>query len=233
VTDGVRSGLGSIGRDSFWALLPAAEREALLRLGSRHQHPIGAVIVREGDRAGSVFVLLTGRAKVVSTSPRGNSAMLAVRGPGDIVGELSAVVGKRRVASVVTVDPVDVLRISGETFSRVLRERPAIMQAVLQVMSQRLHDDNSRRTLFADSTSARRLELLLAELVERHGIADGDGVQITLPFSQEDLAGSIDASREAVVRALRTLRDEGIVRTDRQRITVLRPDELKRRAESA
>lgn len=223
----------SVGRDSFWALLPPAEREALRQLGSEHHHPAGVTLLREGDPAGAVFVLFKGRVKVVSTSPRGNLTMLAVRGPGDILGELSAVADKVRVASVITVEPVDVLRIPGTAFSRMRREHPAIGEAVLRVMSHRFHEDNERRTVFADRPSARRLEMLLAEFAERHGVADGTGVRIALPLSQEDLARSIDASREAVVRALRALRDEGIVRTTRQRITVLRLDELKRRAESS
>lgn len=226
------AGPGPFGRGSFWALLARTEREALRRIGTLNHHPAGITVLREGDPAGSVLILLAGRVKVVATTPRGNPALLAIRGPGDILGELSAVVGKRRLASVVTVDPVDVLRLPGERFDRVMAQNPTIVQAVLRVMSHRLHDDNARRAVFADSTTAQRLEVLLADLAEQYGSADGSSVQITLPFSQEDLAGLIDASREAVVRALRTLRAKGIVRTDRQRITVLRPDELRLRAES-
>jgi CRP-like cAMP-binding protein len=229
VAESERADADRFERDSFWTLLAASERQTLRQAGSVHRHPAGTVVLREGDPPGPVLILLAGRVKVVANSPGGSTTVLAVRGPGDIVGELSAVAGRRRMASVVALDPVSVLQVSGERFERALRDRPPVAQAVLRVMSDRLHDDSARRAVFATSTAAQRLELLLAELSARHGAARGDGVQITLPFSQEDLAGSIGASREAVVRGLRTLRDLGIVRTSRQRIVILRPDELKRR----
>jgi CRP-like cAMP-binding protein len=232
VAESAREKAGRFEPCSFWVLLDEAGRQALRRSGTVYRRPAGAVVLREGDPAGAVLILLAGRVKVVAGSPGGGTAVLAVRGPGDILGELSAVAGKRRMASVVAIEPVGVLRLSAERFDLALLERPPITRAVLRVVSDRLYDDGARRAAYASGTTARRLELLLAELAARHGADAGGGVQITLPFSQEDLARSIGASREAVVRGLRTLRALGIVRTGRQRIIVLRPDELERRAEA-
>jgi CRP/FNR family transcriptional regulator, cyclic AMP receptor protein len=220
---------GGFGPSSFWGLLGEPERQMLRRVGALRRHPADAVILREGDPSGSVLVLLAGRAKVVADSADGSTTLLALRGPGDILGELSAVGGRRRVASVVALDPLVSLRLTGAQFDRILRENSAVAHAVLRVVSDRLHDESVRRVAFAASTAAQRLELLLAELSAQHGTMGTDGVQIALPFRQKDLADSIGASREAVVRGLKILRELGIVRTGRRQIIILQPDELRRR----
>jgi CRP/FNR family cyclic AMP-dependent transcriptional regulator len=107
---------------------------------------------------------------------------------------------------------------------------PRIANAVLQVVSGRLRADNRRQSEFADITVAQRLDLYLADLLAHHSSVYEDGVAITVPFSQEEIASAIGASREAVVRALRVLRDAGIVSTNRQRIVILKPDALDQRA---
>jgi CRP/FNR family transcriptional regulator, cyclic AMP receptor protein len=220
-------------RITFWDLLIPADRARFRAAGTVHHHPSSTVLLREGDPSASVLVLLAGRVKVVTTSPRGYRCILAVRGPGDLIGELAAIDTHPRMATVIAVDPVSLLRIPIPEFDRMLDTQPRIAHAVLKVVAGRLRSDNRRQTEFTDITAAQRLDIFLAELAAQHGAAYQNGVAITLPFSQEEIAGSIGASREAVVRALRILRREQIVSTRRQMIVVLRPDALRDRADDA
>jgi CRP/FNR family transcriptional regulator, cyclic AMP receptor protein len=102
---------------------------------------------------------------------------------------------------------------------------------VLNVVVARLRSASATRAESTGTTAAQRLNLLLDRLARQHGNPHPDGIAITLPFSQEELAAAIDASREAVVRALRSLRTEGIINTTtRQQILILAPETLHHRA---
>ena len=83
---------------------------------------------------------------------------------------------------------------------------------------------------FGTHDTLGRVARRLVELTGRYGEADGDGLRITLPLSQEELAGWTGSSREAVVKALRTMRSRGWIATARREIRVLDLDALERRA---
>lgn len=217
--------------DRFWDLLDPAQRAVVQRAGVRHGHPAGTVLLREGEPAESVLILLSGRVKVVAVGASGHQGLLAIRRPGDILGELAAVDNRPRSATVVASESVDVLRVLVPDFIDILKTHAAIAYALLRVVSTRLRVANLRRVENGETTVAQRVAITLAELAVDHGtLADGT-VDITLPLSQDELAMMVGASREAVVRALRVLRSEGIINTGRQRITLLRPDVLGLRAQ--
>lgn len=218
----------SLSPGTFWALITPAERDSVTLSATTCHYPARTTILRVGAAPGSALVLLHGRVKVVSTSPRGYRCILAIRVPGDIVGEMATVSHQPRMASVTAIDGVTALRIPAEKFVTFLRT-PHISQVLLQVVSDRLRNASQRRAEFGDTTAAQRLNVLLAELAASHGDASDDKIAITLPFSQEELAGAIAASRKAVVRALGELRDTGIISTNRQQIVILRPDALSAR----
>ena len=215
--------------ERFWDLLDTGQRELLTRAGVRHAHPVGTVLLREGSAARSVFVLLTGRVKVVATGASGSQGVLAIRMAGDVLGELAAVDERRRSATVVAVDPIEVLRIPAGAFTDILRTSAGVTYALLRVLSTRLRSADLRRVEHGETTG-RRVAATLADLTIDHGTPAAGAITITLPFSQDELAMMVGASREAVVRALRALRAEGIVSTGRQQVVILRPDLLARRA---
>lgn len=214
----------------FWELLTAGQRAAVERAATRHDHPAGTVLILEGATARSAFVLRSGRVKVVATGRTGRQTLLAIRVPGDIVGELAATDGRPRSASVVAIDPVSLLRLSAHDVTTLLTGQPGIALAVLTVVVDRFRLANTRRIQYAETTVAQRLAILLTELADQHGQLDAQGITITLHFGQDDLADMVVGSREAVVRALRALRDSGIISTGRQRLAILEPELLGNQA---
>ena len=84
--------------------------------------------------------------------------------------------------------------------------------------------------MFGAYDIAARVAGRLVELADRFGEAVPDGVRISVPLSQDELAGWVGASREAVAKALRVLRDRGLVTTGRRTMTVLDLDGLRGRA---
>lgn len=210
----------------FWELLTAGQRAAVEQVATRHDHPAGTMLIREGATARSAFVLRSGRVKVVATGRTGRQTLLAVRVPGDIVGELAAADGRPRSANVVALDPVSLLRLSAQDVTTLLTSEPGIALAVLTVVVDRFRLANVRRTQYAETTVADRLAILLTELADQHGQMDAQGTTITLPFGQDDLAEMVVGSREGVVRALRALRDSDVISTGRRRITILDPELL-------
>jgi CRP-like cAMP-binding protein len=214
----------------FVARLSPADVAELMRRGRRRQYPQGASLYLEGESCSTVIVVLSGRVKVLSLTEEGEEVLLAVRGPGALLGELSAVDGAPRSASIAALEPVVALVVPTKAFVDFLRSHGDAAIALLQLITGRLRDADRKRVEVAAFDIPARVARRLVELADRFGEPDARGVRIAVALSQDELAGYVGASREAVAKALRVLRDRGLVSTGRRTLTVLDPDGLRRRA---
>jgi CRP/FNR family cyclic AMP-dependent transcriptional regulator len=214
----------------FLAVLDEPERADLLERGRRRRYRRGAVVFHEGGGSDEIVVVLSGRVKVSTVTADGKEVVLAFRGPGDLLGELSAIDGEARSATVGALEPVEAAVVAAREFRGFLSAHPRVAILLLEMLARRLRDADRKRVEFGAHDTLGRVAARLVELAERYGEAVRDGVRITLPLSQEELAGWTGSSREAVGKALHTLRGLGWVRTERRRITVLEMEPLRRRS---
>ncbi len=214
----------------LWTLTPD-ELEALTTLGRRQRYPKGAPMFVEGEQSDRVLAILDGRVKVSLVTADGKEVVLAVRGPGDLLGELAFIDGEPRSASATALDPVSSIVIPAEDFTRYLEKHPRIALLLLRMVSRRLRDADRKRAEFAAFDTVGRVASRLLELADRFGEPSGpDGILITLPLTQEELAGWTGSSREAVSKALSTLRSLGFIETRRRAITIRDANGLRKRA---
>src|SRR5439155_23318618 len=115
---------------SFLAGLEAPDRSQLVREGRPMSLPAGATLLFEGDLSDRVVVVLAGTLRVFSTAANGREILVTVAGPGEILGEMSALDGQPHSASVNTVDPAEVVLVPAEEFRSVLRSNAGIATAV-------------------------------------------------------------------------------------------------------
>jgi CRP/FNR family cyclic AMP-dependent transcriptional regulator len=216
--------------ETFLDALREEELAELHAAGRRRSYGAAVTIVHEGDDAGPVVVLLRGRAKVSTLGGAGREAIIAVRGPGDLIGELSAIDCAPRSATVTTLEPVEVLLLPGSGFATLLERRPRIALVILRMVAGRLRDADAGQAHLGTHDVVGRVSQRVVELAERFGENEDGRIEIALPLSQEELAAWAGASREAVSKALQVLRSLRIVETGRRHITVLDIDALRRRA---
>jgi CRP/FNR family transcriptional regulator, cyclic AMP receptor protein len=203
--------------------------EALREHGRKVSYQAGERLLHEGDPGDSVTLILAGRVKVTHTGSEGHETLLDFRGPGELVGELSALDQAPRSSSVTAIEAVEALLVPVGTF-RGLLEEPGFALELLGMLSSRFRDADRKRIEFGASDSVGRAAARIAELAERYGEPSGDGTVIALPISQEELAGWTAVSRAGMASALRTLRELGWIETERRRITVRDVDALRSRA---
>ncbi len=214
----------------FLDLLRADEYAALKAVGRRERYPRGAVIFHEGSPSASVVIVLSGRVKVASDTASGVEVVLAVRGPGALLGELSAIDGGPRSATVTALEPVTALAIPTAEFERHLQTHARVAFLFMRELTRRLRDADRKRIEFGAFDTTGRVAARLVELADRFGVQTEEGLRINLPLSQDELAGWTGSSREAVGKALRTLRTEGWIRTGRLRVVITDLAALKERS---
>lgn len=219
-------------RVPYLARLEDGPRDDLLSLGLPQSLPPNTVVLHEGEPSSHVLLVLSGWLKVTASSANGHEALLGLRGPGDVVGELAAVDGSLRSARVSTLYAVQLVAVRSADFLRFLERHPRAAIALLGVVADRLRAADRNRLEAAAHTVPERLARLLLDLAEQHGAEEPEGIAITVPLSQRELAGSVGASREAVARVLRDFRERGAVTTRRRLVVVLRPQVLRRVAGS-
>lgn len=221
----------SVGAREFWQLLTAGEAERLRAQAIERRWERGAVMIRETERSDHVVVLLSGRVKVLSVTPSGGEVLLAVRGPGALLGELSAIDRNPRSATVQALQPVAALVVPTPAFEAYLKSEGRVAFLLMRMLVARLRDADLKRIEFGAFDTTGRVAARLVEMAERFGQADPDGVRISLSLSQDELAGWTGASREAVSKALRVLRDNGWITTSRLRVVVRDLESLRKRAQ--
>ncbi len=176
-----------------------------------------------------MVVLLSGRVKLSSDSEEGREVVLGIREAGELIGELSAIDGGPRSATITAIDDVEALIVGGEDFKAFLAGHPRVAIVLMEVMAERLRDaDRKRVEMTAGDTTARVISRLV-EMARRFGEESGGRTHISLPLTQEELAAWSGSSREAVAKALATLRDRGWIETSRRAVTILDLGELEKR----
>ena len=207
---------------SLLNVLPATARERLLLLGVQVRYPaLGRILFRQGDRSRHVVIVLSGVVKVTGQVPGGPDALLAIRMQGEAVGEFAAVDQLPRSATVTTCGTVVARVIQSEDFLDCLRRDPEISHAVNKSIVAKMRIASARRIDFAGCDVPTRVARVLHQLAMTYGTRDGNRSVISWPLTQPELASLVGGSHPAVHRALRRLRETGVVSTGYRTITVL------------
>lgn len=206
--------------------------DALRGEGRRVQFRRGQALFTEGDLAERVFVIERGWVMISSIAPGGREIVLGVRGPGDVIGDLSALDGAPRSATALAIGDVEATVAPGSTLTRALADAATAME-LLKILAARLRDADRKRLEFAALDTLGRVAWRLQELGERFGEETAEGLEVELPLSQEQLASWCGASREATVKALASLRSLGCITTGRRSVVIRDAQALQRHAYGA
>jgi CRP/FNR family cyclic AMP-dependent transcriptional regulator len=201
--------------------------EAFVGVGVPRRYARGQALMHMGQVPREVYLLRSGHVKVSATTPTGRELLLAIRGPKELVGELSALDDQPRSATIVAIEPVEALALGHGRFRALVTEQPELALQVMRLLTERLRDADSKRVQLGGYTTLARVAFCLLELCERFGSAAVGGVEIALPVSQDELAGWAGASLESVARALATMRGLGWIETGRRAIRVRNLDAIR------
>ncbi|MCS0635151.1 Crp/Fnr family transcriptional regulator [Streptomyces sp. LP05-1] len=196
-------------------------RPALLAAGAERVFPPGSPLVVQGDTSTHLLLILDGLAKVTATTEEGHVTLLAFRTRGDVIGEQAAVDGSPRSATVTAVTEVRARIVTHDDFITLLGADPRLALALVAVVSRKLRNATAARVDTAGHSLATRLARALVALADTYGKTTDHGVEISIPLSQDDLSAIVSASRAAVTRALRMLREHGVIDTRYRHVTII------------
>ncbi|GIG92403.1 Crp/Fnr family transcriptional regulator [Plantactinospora endophytica] len=195
-------------------------RAELLGLGVRRRVAAGQILLHEGAEGSHLVLLRQGLTKVTASHPDGRSTLLAIRFRGDLVGEMSALNGRPRSATVTTCGPAVVNIIQLHQFKPFLRNHPEAAFEMTAMVADRLRWSNQRRIEFTSYPARVRVARIIAELARSHGRRTPDGIVIDIHLTQPELATACGAADTTIEKTLRQLRADGVVDTDYRRITI-------------
>jgi CRP/FNR family cyclic AMP-dependent transcriptional regulator len=227
---GVAREAGSIELDqiSLFQHLSQEELERIRPHLHRRSVPAGAFLMLAEDPGEAAYVILTGTVKVFIEAADGTETILALRGAGEIVGEMSLLAGQSqqpgsRSASVLALEPCVILSWDRRSFSACLDSMPPLSRNLLRILSRRLRLTSAQVEALARLDLDGRVARQLLAFAEEYGEQKEDGsVLIPLRLTQSDLAGFVGASRVRVNRVIVQYRKRGWIAVDRQhRIAVL------------
>ena len=191
-------------------------RELALR-GQVRAFPKNAVIINEGDRGDSLYVILTGKVKVYVSDDDGREMILDIYGPGDYVGEM-ALDGRPRSASVMTLEPTTCSVVMRDELRNAISANPDIAMGLIATLIDRarIATDNVKNLALMD-VYGRVARLLLS-------LAKEEGGKLVVPerMTQQDIADRVGASRDMISRIFKDLTIGGYVTIENRTITIHR-----------
>ncbi len=204
------SPLELIRRVPLFSVLAAAQAEAVANAVVKKRYKRGENIVEQGRTSNALFILLTGRARVLSTNSRGREVILATLQSGDYIGEMSLIDGQPHSATVRADVQTDALMLGRAEFSRCLPETESMAYSLLRGLVHRLREADRKIESLALVDVYGRVARVLTELA----VADAGGtLRIQRKLSRQDIAKMVGASREMVSRVMKGLEVRGFVQS--------------------
>ncbi|OGT79788.1 MAG: hypothetical protein A3H91_08210 [Gammaproteobacteria bacterium RIFCSPLOWO2_02_FULL_61_13] len=191
----------------LFAMLPEDQLAMLAMLVRRRSFPRGSTIIAAGDVTDSLYLVISGRLKVMIGDDSGHQVILSLLGPNEYFGEMVPIDDSPRSASVMALEPCDLLVLSKREFRKCLSENFEMTMTVMRCLVQRLREADRKIGNLALMDVYGRVVGLLMEMSE---VIDDQHV-VTQKVVKQDMARMIGASREMVSRVMKDLQLRGII----------------------
>ncbi len=201
---------------SIFAGMAPADRELIEQRVVKRSFPKNTIILSEGDSSDSLYLILSGKVKVFLNDENGKEAILNYQEAGEYFGELSLIDESTRSASIMTTDKCTLAIITKQAFHQLMQDNPAIAIHLLKDMVHRVRTLTEEVRSLALSDVYGRLSKTLLSMAEER---DGEWV-IDEPFTQQELANRIGASREMVCRIIKDLVKGGYITTGQKQTVI-------------
>ena len=219
-----------IARIPLFERMSPEEREELRGMMSQTTLRRGEVLFNEGDSGDRLYILLTGKVKLGHTSVDGRENLLAVLGPGEVVGELTLFDPGPRSTTATAVATTELLALEHNQLMGFIDSHPTLAKDMLRALAVRLRRTNIALADLVFSDVPGRVAKALLDLAERFGAPTEDGIHVPHDLTQEELAQLVGASRETINKSLAEFVSRGWIRRDGRDVTLIDVERLKRRA---
>jgi CRP/FNR family transcriptional regulator, cyclic AMP receptor protein len=203
------SNLDLIRRVPLFSMLTNEQAQSVADGVVKRRFRRGELVVEQGRKSNSLFILLNGRARVLTSDTRGREVILAVLEAGDYVGEMSLIDNEPHSATVRAEIQSDMLVLSRQDFSRCLPENTTLSYAIMRGLVRRLRNADRQIESLALLDVYGRVARTLLDMAE-----EDNGVRIIRhKVSRQDMAKVVGASREMVSRVMKDLEERGVIET--------------------
>jgi CRP/FNR family cyclic AMP-dependent transcriptional regulator len=191
----------------LFASFPEEQLRTLATVVSRRSASRGSIIIAAGDPTDSLYIILSGRFKVMMSDAEGKEVILSILSGGEFFGEMGLIDDAPRSASVVAIEPCELLVITRRDFKRCMAENAEMAMAVMRGLVRRLREADRKIGSLALLDVYGRVARLLLDMAET---VDGQKM-VTKRLPKQDIAKMIGASREMVSRVMKDLQTGGYI----------------------
>ena len=191
----------------LFAVLPEAQLLLLTGVVGRKSFPRGTTIISAGDTNDFLYIIISGRLKVMMSDDEGREVILAILGANEFFGEMGLLDDSPRSASVVALEPCELLSLSKRDFKKCLQDNFELSMTVMRGLVKRLREADGKIGSLALMDVYGRVARLLLDMSET---VDGRKV-VTKKLAKQDIAKMIGASREMVSRVMKDLQSGGVI----------------------
>ena len=193
----------------LFSSFPEDALRTLTSMVARKSVSRSTTVMTGGDPTDSLYIVLSGRLKVMMSDAEGKEVILSILGPGEFFGEMGLIDDAPRSASVVSIEACELLSIAKRDFKKCLAENFDMAQAVMRGLVRRLRDADRKIGSLALLDVYGRVARSLLDMAEK----DGELTIIRNKVSRQDMAKIVGASREMVSRVMKDLEERGVIET--------------------
>lgn len=205
----------------FLDLLSSEDRAALIERCGRRVLGRRQLLFVTGEPRGSVYLLRSGRVKLVRRTDAGGEVIVGLYGPGDLVGYSGLSAMPPRLLTAQVIEAGEAHTIDESEFRSFLASRPAVALAVIEAMRRRLEGlCDSLSDVIAEDVPSRILRLLRRLALSQGQPQDGGELSVDLRLTHQEVANMIGARRQTVTTAINDMHRNGDLRRDQHRIVI-------------
>lgn len=195
--------------------------------GLRLTYHKGDMIVKPGELPPGVFYLSEGIVKAYDITRYGDENLLVIRKEHEVFPLIWAITGKERHVLYRALAPTTLLRVDRAEFVDFMSQNPEVLAPLLD-MTVEMYRLHSERILNLEYRTVReRIISFLLTMAQRFGTKTDDGIRLDVPLRHQDIASSINASRETTSRELALMQRKGMIRKDFARLVLIDPEALR------
>ena len=212
----------------IFADLEEPDLKKIEKLGLRKKYKKGNIVVLEKEMGAALFVIISGKVKIVRTDEDGREVILSIFGPGEFFGEMSLLDGLARSASVVALTKAELFMIHRRDFLKLVNEHPQVAISLLGELTTRLRKADTQIKSLSLKDASGRVANVIIMLADDIGVFRKGKVEIDdLPL-QQDMANMAGTSRETVSRMLHQFIREGHLQLEGNKLTMNDYEEFRK-----